>query len=1722
MVNAPTGLAAGAVAYVNISPTLPSAEWAAEGAAALQVSIDGGTTWTSTAQLEFVGGVTGPQTVMLRAAPTPQGDTYSRDESIIVASSVVSADQPALDSLILPTVKVIVEAIATGLFIDSGAAPTTIVAGATAATRTSYSYNLSLSSQPTTPVTVTLSDANAASDGVVLMDNGVAVTSVTFNSADWNTPQTITVTSTLPGVHGEIPVDIAQSINGVDVGDVNLEIAASNAAGVLLLTPQGQAQVSSTQTYSYQMVLTKAPVADVTVDLLGDGQTIASSSASGFDAASQTYTFTAADWNVPVTITLAPNPSYTPPTDTGTGSGPATILTFPVGPHTLAEINGPLVIDGGTEPGQPTIVAAVGLPYETHNMPVTDTASGGQSSNAIDVLQVYDDEATTGQTGEITTIAAGDVFAGVGDNISGLDLPGANQTVKFVSPVTGLTEQYEGGVNYVNLDAVEIFLGAGNDTFTIDTTAPTINVDDGLRTLTVVEGGGGSNTIDVTASSDPLVLYGNESASGVEYNSTETAITGNAYAFANFGSDVIDASGATGTVVIVGGPDGNTLTGGSGVNWIFGNLGGDTIAASGSQNYILGNSNATVGVLVDAPIQPAGNPDAQAIDLSSRLLTIDNSGTTAAANAITVTGSGASDVIGDYGIIDIVGQSPGVVDPFDSLGPEAITTIESVNTALGADNTISVGNNDVVIGGAGNDTIIVGSSGSDVIFGDNGEADYSGGVLVEAKSLDPLHSGANTISGPIVNGLPTPGGSGRSVVIGGAGADTIDLGGSSNTIIGNDGEATFLPSGRISTVTSLDPSYRANNVISASGGDNVIIGGSGSNQITLGGGGNVVVGDNGNASFTAGVLAFVTTSDETYAGNNDIVVNGNGANDIFGGSGADSITVNGSGANVIFGDNGEASFTNGVLTEIETIGQIAAATATAASVESGTGGTVYGGDDTIKVGDGANVIVGGLGADAITTGNGANVVLGDSGAATFNPLTGKLVQIESTFAGAAVGGTRATGTSSNDTITLGVGDNVVIGGAGADQIVLGSGSDVVLGDDGQANFTNGALTSAFSTDGALGYGGNDTISGPGGTPGGSGHSTIIGGIGADTITIGGNKNTIIGDDGQAAYSASGQLLAAQTIDPGIGGDDLITVVGDGNVIFGGAGDNRITVETEPGSTPSGNVIVGANGYANYTDAILTQIASSAPADAGNNIIAAGDGDNIVIGGSGADRITLGDGSNVVLGDNGEIDFNPAGALTTVKTTDPSYGGEDTIFIGVPGAASTGQNIVMGGVAADSITVNGAGDNIVLGDDGEADFTNGFLSAVYSTDVTVGGDNSIAVNGNGANIVIGGLGADAIMVPGSGANIVIGDNGHVDFGGGFVLDAYTIAPAAAGGGTVDTGIGADDAITVGAGDNLIFGGSGADAITAGAGNNAIVGDNGQATFSGGILSTLQSTDVSTGGDDTISAGGGSNVVIGGTGANRITLGDGQNAVVGGNGFAQFTSAGFLQAIYSTAPTASYGGTPDTGSSNANFIRVGNGDDAVIGGSGADQIVTGNGDDYIIGDNGEVQYLDVAGVNIVSRAQSTFQLFGANDSITAGGGTDSIIGGVGADTIVAGNGVGDIVLGDNGEIVQAFDAAGNPVRNTDGSLHRDIVLEEIATIIGSVLIDSAGDAAAAAPSAYTSADLVLLAGAFNADGSQVILPSSGSRPLPPGRPKRSSSACRRTATTILRLAQAPTLS
>ena len=128
----------------------------------------------------------------------------------------------------------------------------------------------------------------------------------------------------------------------------------------------------------------------------------------------------------------------------------------------------------------------------------------------------------------------------------------------------------------------------------------------------------------------------------------------------------------------------------------------------------------------------------------------------------------------------------------------------------------------------------------------------------------------------------------------------------------------------------------------------------------------------------------------------------------------------------------------------------------------------------------------------------------------------------------------------------------------------------------------------------------------------------------------------------------------------------------------------------------------------------------------------------------------------------------------------------------------------------------------------------------------------------------------------------------------------------------------------------------------------------------------------------------------------------------------------------------------------------------------------GNDYISGGNGMDRLFGQAG----------------NDTIIAGSGSAEIIGGLGSNNINGGSG-NDIIIGGEGKIERALNPDGTPLLNTDGTWHRDVVLEQVGSITGTVAIDSAGHALQPnLASSLVNADMVLLAGAYDSSGAKII--------------------------------------
>src|SRR6185436_3105784 len=132
------------------------------------------------------------------------------------------------------------------------------------------------------------------------------VASLTFTAADWNLSQTVTVTGADDHVvDGAIAYTIltgaAVSTDpvyaGMDAADVAVTNADDDVAGIVVTPVAGLVTDESGLAASFTVVLQSQPVADVTIAL-------SSSDPSEGAVAPASVTFTAANWNLPQTVTI--------------------------------------------------------------------------------------------------------------------------------------------------------------------------------------------------------------------------------------------------------------------------------------------------------------------------------------------------------------------------------------------------------------------------------------------------------------------------------------------------------------------------------------------------------------------------------------------------------------------------------------------------------------------------------------------------------------------------------------------------------------------------------------------------------------------------------------------------------------------------------------------------------------------------------------------------------------------------------------------------------------------------------------------------------------------------------------------------------------------------------------------------------------------------------------------------------------------------------------------------------------------------------------------------------------------------------------------------------------------------------------------------------------------------------------------------------------------------
>lgn len=771
---------------------------------------------------------------------------------------------------------------------------------------------------------------------------------------------------------------------------------------------------------------------------------------------------------------------------------------------------------------------------------------------------------------------------------------------------------------------------------------------------------------------------------------------------------------------------------------------------------------------------------------------------------------------------------------------------------------------------------------------------------------------------------------------------------------------------------------------------------------------------------------------------------------------------------------------------------------------------LQGGRQTLKGGSGDDILMGALGSDSFNiggSGEGNDTIMADLGLLMVDFHT-RQVLFAKTF-GHLGGGA--------DQIYLGSGSNVVLAGAAGDSINgadAAEATNLILADHGEFSFKRALDAKGKWTfteqdgfqhmlDYALSYvgesnAGNDSISLS------NGSALVIGGGGADQIGFAAGNSTaknfrfIAGDHARVETDARGGMTQFYSLDTtaGTGGDDRV-LVGDPrdqsdrhlgtNYVIGGVGQDTVLISAGQdektgllthGRAQSVDVILGDNGRIERHDSVvagsvpnlLKRVASTdfndsaIPAD---DLIVAGNGDKVVLGGSGADRIVLAaygedqvagtpqsSATRLVAGDNATLDFDSAGGMTDMVSTDSraETGGRDIIKIGRSGSMTAlGRNIVIGGMGNDDVFIaghidpvtgqisagTGSSEDLVIGDNGEVRRTalsNKMLKAA-STVIDKGGDDRI-ITGHGGQVLIGGFGAD-LIVGGNGTSIAIGDNGEL------LYDQLAKNGVLRQARSSDEAIGGDDRIQLAEGYKLVIGGFGRDTVDISASGHGlptdmalftgimglvntsglsgaalkaaqtenrgrtgrfVAGDNARSVFDNkGGLTDLLSTDAiaATGSDDQITLGQrdtqadlGLQVVLGGMGADQITVGAGaisEDVIFGDAG--DYRRQALSYALLSIASSNADKGGDDR-------ISTGRGQKIVLGGMGGDRIdvaTRGAADSAIaLGDSGRLSY-DVSGSGLLQRVDSSDLGFGGDDRIRIGDGEVVVLGGYGRDNI-----------------------------------------------------------------------------------------------------------------------------
>ncbi|MEF8708956.1 MAG: M10 family metallopeptidase C-terminal domain-containing protein [Candidatus Accumulibacter propinquus] len=891
--------------------------------------------------------------------------------------------------------------------------------------------------------------------------------------------------------------------------------------------------------------------------------------------------------------------------------------------------------------------------------------------------------------------------------------------------------------------------------------------------------------------------------------------------------------------------------------FVQGGGGSDTVKSSVS--YTLSAAVENLTLTGTAALNGTGN------SLDNRLT--GNSG-----NNVLDGGSGADTLSGGDGddsyVVDqagdLVSEQPGAGSDLVKASITWTLAAHVENLLLtGSANTNGTGNtgNNTLTGNTGNNELN-GGSGSDTLVGGAGNDTYvvdeAGDIVSElaVADIDTVQS-AITYSLVDTDGVGANGGNVENLVLTGSAGINGTGNALANSLTGNSGNNTLLGG-------------FGNDVLNGGEGDDFLDGASGTDRASY-------AGATAGVQVNLGIAGVQTTSmgDDTLVAIEN--VSGSSYDDTLIGDTQDNVLDGGSGLDILIGGLGDDIYVvdslGDVLVEeagegtdlvramlsyrlgdnVENLsllgtGNFSAVGNSLANALTGNGGRNlligFAGNDTLDGGAGADTMNGGDGADSyhvdhasdlvsesnadLATG-GNDIVYSYLAAYT---LTANVERLRLMLAGASNG----TGNALDNTLYAGAGNNVLDGAAGNDTVSYAfatAGVTLSLATAGaQATGGSGSDT-LISVENLIGSSFNDSLTGN------TANNVLDGGAGSDFLNGATGADTMLGGDGTDSYAVdhTGDLVSESNADLATGGNDIV---------YSYLANYTLTANVERLRL----MLAGAsNGTGNGLD----------------NILYAGDGNNVLDGAAGTDTV-----SYAFAGTGVTLSLAAAGAQATGgSSSDTLISIEHLIGSGFNDnlTGSTANNVLEGGAGSDFL--NGAtGADTMLGGDGTDSYAvdhAGDLVTENNSNFATGGNDivysylaayTLTANVERLRLMLAGAsngtgnGLDNILYAGDGNNVLDGAGGNDTVSYAFASTGVTVSLASAGaqatgGSASDTmisiehliGSGFNDSLTGNAGNNVLDGGAGGDLITGGAGSDVLTGGSGSDTFDFNALSEM---------------------------------------------------------------------------------------------------------------------------------------------------------------------------------------------------------------------------------------------------------------------------------------------